>query len=194
MTETRVVDTEVANVYDGTQTVSDNDTDDSILVADTNDETIGSPDTTVYVYIDDNGEMYTPGGEFLGSGLTSTGITTVSDTTSTTDRTTSDTNNWDASDTDRETVADDTLFPTTDRDNDTDATLAGTTTGTAGGSDIIRGLAILAMVLGAILTILGLVLPNRHVDVEVDRSARTQGVAGRRVYEREEIKREERRR
>jgi hypothetical protein len=88
-----------------------------------------------------------------------------------------------------ETTADtsgDTLADSTQRagviDDDTETTAVTTT-----GNGWLRTLSILAMVIGALLTILGLVLPNREEVAVHDRHTRTHDAAGRRVYEREEV-------
>jgi hypothetical protein len=76
-------------------------------------------------------------------------------------------------------------------DGDDDRVTTSTTSGTTGvaGSSLVRQLAVLAMVLGAILTILGLVLPDPepYISNTVNTTtARTAAPASRRVYEREE--------
>lgn len=200
---------------DDTETTSDRTTtstttttsSDFETTADVNEE--GVP--VAYVYLDDQGNMYNEDGQFLGSGLSSSDTTTtvsdrygatqtetvsdnsatgtsnggldVSGSTVSDTQTTSDTT-YDQSagiDANQQTTSDRTTL--VGSDDDTETTAVSTA---AGGSNLLRTLSILAMVIGALLTILGLVLPNRD-DVAVrEHHTRTTGASGRRVYEREE--------
>lgn len=212
--------TNMTDTWSDRQTVSDSWTTTSVTsdtervnTADTDDE--GVP--VAYVYLDDNGDMFSENGKFLGSGLgtsdmTTTvgeryGTSTVSDTgaqsgsydTTTAQAGTTDTATGGAGDVyaDRQTVAEtenvDTQAVYADgNDSNASSTLFGddrenlAAGGAAGGANWIRTLSVLAMVLGAILAILGLVLPSRDYD-RADHRARTAGPAGRRVrYERDE--------
>jgi hypothetical protein len=67
--------------------------------------------------------------------------------------------------------------------SETSSTDDTTTTASSFGGSTMRTLALIAMILGAILTVLGLILPS--ADEATDRRARTTGTSGRRVeYER----------